>query len=453
MSSASARDASEVGRRATSRRMSSIARSIAWEAWVRRAAGFVMLDVALALALAAAFLWQSNAQLPEGATTAGGWLLARGWTFRLDFAPPDPATLSYTVSSPDGTTFPFPVARVWGYVAPAAATLLSAEVLSLLSGTLETRRVRRRLRPLNELALTAEAIGSASDAAAAASAGKFANLEHAIAEASPDAPQVSTGDADLRSIEVALNALLRRMQEARSQQARFVSDASHELRTPIAVIQGYVNMLDRWGKTDEAVLDESIEALKAESAHMQELVEQLLFLARGDSGRQTLERTTFSLARLAAEVVGESTMIDGGHLYEPRLAGIPADGALLVGDRAMVKQAMRIMVQNAAKYSPAGSRVAVGVRMGGADGGTSGEVAFFVEDEGIGMTAADASHAFERFWRSDEARSAREGGTGLGLSIARWIVEAHEGRIEVLSRRGVGTRFTSWLPSGLPSGR
>ena len=109
------------------------------------------------------------------------------------------------------------------------------------------------------------------------SGGKMETLEQAIERASVDSPSVTTGDADLASIEVALNRLLRQMQEAKLQQMRFVNDASHELRTPIAVIQGYVNMLDRWGKDDPDVLAESIASLKAESEHMQELVEQLLF--------------------------------------------------------------------------------------------------------------------------------------------------------------------------------
>ena len=137
------------------------------------------------------------------------------------------------------------------------------------------------------------------------------------------------------------------MQEAKLQQMRFVNDASHELRTPIAVIQGYVNMLDRWGKDDPDVLAESIASLKAESEHMQELVEQLLFLARGDAGRTVLRRAHTNLAALVGEVCEESQMIDAGHTY--RLA---FDAALISDPRcdasvdvALVKQALRVIVQ------------------------------------------------------------------------------------------------------------
>ena len=257
-----------------------------------------------------------------------------------------------------------------------------------------------------------------------------------------DSPTVSTGDQDLRSIEVALNGLLRQMQEAKLQQMRFVSDASHELRTPIAVIQGYVNMLDRWGATDQEVLHESIEALKAESEHMQELVEQLLFLARGDSGRNTLQHQPVNLADVVRDVYDESVMIDEGHLYACSIDDeqVVDERYVVTGDLAMLKQVVRIIVQNAEKYSSDGTTITLGVAEG------DGEVLCTVQDEGIGMSEADAAHVFERFYRADGARSEGTSGSGLGLSIAKWIVDAHGGSIEVLSREGVGTRFTVHIP-------
>ena len=228
------------------------------------------------------------------------------------------------------------------------------------------------------------------------------------------------------------------------QQMRFVNDASHELRTPIAVIQGYVSMLDRWGKTDPQVLDESIEALKLESEHMQELVEQLLFLARGDSGRNTLQRQPMNLAQVVRDVWDESCMIDESHVYGCDLTEYDEQDQRfdMTGDVAMVKQSMRIIIQNAAKYSSAGSAIRLS-----ASADASG-VTYQVQDEGIGMSEKDASHIFERFYRADGARNEGAEGSGLGLSIAKWIVDAHGGTIEVLSREGVGTRFTVRFPRG-----
>lgn len=296
-------------------------------------------------------------------------------------------------------------------------------MLNMLGGA---RRVRRTMAPLNDLALRVDELGRMQP-----SGGKMETLEQAIERASVDSPSVTTGDADLASIEVALNRLLRQMQEAKLQQMRFVNDASHELRTPIAVIQGYVNMLDRWGKDDPDVLAESIASLKAESEHMQELVEQLLFLARGDAGRTVLRRANTNLAALVGEVCEESQMIDTEHTY--RLA---FDAALVSDPRcdapvdvALVKQALRVIVQNAAKYSDAGTPITFGV----APDAGAGTIDINVEDEGIGMNQESAAHAFERFYRADNARDAGAQGSGLGLAIAKWIVDSHGGVIGVTS--------------------
>ena len=203
-------------------------------------------------------------------------------------------------------------------------------------------------------------------------------------------------------------------------------------------------MLDRWGKDDPAVLAESIASLKAESEHMQELVEQLLFLARGDAGRTALRRANTNLAALVGEVCEESQMIDAEHTYrlafDAAFASDPRCDSSV--DVALVKQALRVIVQNAAKYSGAGTTVTFAVTP---DVGT-GAIDISVEDEGIGMNQESAAHAFERFYRADNARDAGAQGSGLGLAIAKWIVDSHGGVIGVTSVEGVGSRFTIRLP-------
>ena len=263
---------------------------------------------------------------------------------------------------------------------------------------------------------------------------KFEELEEAILKvpADKDGAKISTGDEDLASIEAALNSLLYRMQEARMQQARFVDDASHELRTPIQVIQGYANMLDRWGKDDPAVLEESITAIKKESENMKELIDQLLFLARGDNGRQKLAIVRMDLSEVMSEVWEESAMIDSDHKYTFE----DSEDCFINGDKAMIKQSIRIFVQNAAKYSAKGDTIKLSVKK------ENDKIAYIVQDEGIGMAGEELSHIFERFYRSDKARNSSTGGSGLGLSIAKWIIDAHKGTVEVLSRQGIGTRIT-----------
>ena len=424
------------------RRSSSIARRVAWGFWWRRLARWVVVDLLALLAVLAA-LWVGYARyLPERALTyyglvpAGDTALALAWGFGPD--PSGLGALALRVVPASGGEWFFPVGRDLLVLWPVGALLLAFEALSLLGIFSDIRRVRRRLKPLNALALRAEALGSKD----IMDASKIESLEQAIERASVDSPQVSTGVDDLASIEVALNGLLRQMQEAKLQQIRFVSDASHELSTPIAVIQGYVNMLDRWGKDDRAVLEESIAALKAEGTHMQELVEQLLFLARGDSGRNVLERAPVNLAALAAEVADESAMIDSDHDYRLGFDREAVGDAryVVIGDASMLKQSIRVMVQNAARYSPEGTAITLGVASD--DGGVS----YSVRDEGIGMTPEEAGHVFERFWRADAARDVSKEGTGLGLPIARWIVERHGGTIDLVAREGVGSRFTVRIP-------
>lgn len=428
----------------------SIARSVTWGFWWRKVLSWICFDVVLVCMLCAAFTWHCAETLPTTALDGitydmGPMSVIRpgNWGFTGTSRSVD--TWVYQVFGGDGKTYSFPVMGYLLALSPFLAFSCVYQLLDVLDFFSDTRRVRRKLQPLNDLALMADTIGNAGigdPMSGTDDASKMATLEQAIARASVESPTVSTGDQDLRSIEVALNGLLRQMQEAKLQQMRFVSDASHELRTPIAVIQGYVNMLDRWGTSDEEVLHESIEALKAESSHMQELVEQLLFLARGDSGRNTLQRADVNLADVVLEVWDESCMIDEGHVYACSLTDDDAQDPRfkVTGDLALLKQALRIMVQNAEKYSPEGSTITLGA--------TSDSVAVTctVQDEGIGMSEEDAKHVFERFYRADSAREEGAEGSGLGLSIAKWIVDAHNGTIEVLSREGVGTRFTVRIP-------
>lgn len=297
-----------------------------------------------------------------------------------------------------------------------------------------TARVRKILKPLNEIAETAERLSNM-----VFDEEKFHSIEDAISKISPVASdeRIHIGDSEFKGLEDAINKLLDRMRDSYRQQARFVSDASHELRTPISVIHGYANMLDRWGKSDESVLDESITAIKCESENMKNLVEQLLFLARGINGKTQLTIKEFSLSNMIKEVVEESKMIDDKHVY----SYINLEEVNVYGDMGFLKQTARILVENAAKYTETGENIELKVGRN-----SKGEPYFSVQDNGIGMDTEDIPHIFERFFRADTARVRKNGGTGLGLSIAKWIIDNHNGYFSVLSRKGIGTRITVYLP-------
>ena len=429
---------------------SSTAGVITWGFWWRKLMNYVGFNLFLLVIIALVFIYTYNQHVPQGTFYLGFFptethsISFIGFTF-LHGLP----SLKYLVHGPTFGAKIFDLGVDLAHFWPLYIAVLIWEIIDLLSFFGDMRRVRRALQPLNTLALKADQLVNV-DALSTDSitndtlvkGEKIKSLEQAIEEANINAPKIQTGDQDLASIEIALNKLLRRMQEAKLQQMRFVNDASHELRTPIAVIRGYTDMLDRWGKTDEAVLDESIAALKSESEHMHDLVEQLLFLARGDAGRNTLTKTQFNLARITSEVCEESEMIDSSHRYTLKYdqSALTDNCYQVLADAAMIKQSIRIIVQNAARYSAAQTTISFNVSC------DENTVQVSVEDEGMGMSEAAAAHIFERFWRADNARIESNEGSGLGLSIAKWIVDNHDGSIEVLSREGVGTRFTIVLP-------
>lgn len=344
-------------------------------------------------------------------------------------------TANYKVVWDDGktmireaSTFLYSIQRIISIIGIIEGVFLLEEII------FGTARIRKVLRPINEIAETASRLSDM-----AFDEERFQNLEDAIARISPmtSDERIHIGDDELHGLEEAINNLLERMRDSYRQQARFVSDASHELRTPISVIQGYANMLDRWGKEDESVLDESITAIKSEAENMKNLVEQLLFLARGINGKTQLQLKEFSLSDMMSEVFEESKMIDKNHVYEY----LEKENVTVYGDIALLKQTARILIENASKYTDEGESIILKTGMN-----DKAEAYFSVQDNGIGMEQEDVSHIFERFFRADTARVRKNGGTGLGLSIAKWIVDRHKGYFSVLSRKDIGTRITVFLP-------
>jgi signal transduction histidine kinase len=317
--------------------------------------------------------------------------------------------------------------------------LLVYQFIEILSKTGKNiRMVRRELDPITALTratINLNAVSRQLDPdKMAAFAGK---LEGINASRLDTRIQIDDTQQELKSLARAINSMLDRINESYRAQVRFVSDASHELRTPISVIQGYANLLDRWGKHDEKTLQESINAIKDEAANMKELVEQLLFLARGDNDTIVLQPEVFSLAELAREVTAEFSMIDATHHFEL----LPGEDNFVRCDRGLIKQALRILVDNAIKYTDPGGHITLSTARSGDRATVS------VTDDGIGIKAEAVPHIFDRFYRADASRARATGGAGLGLSIAHWIASRHDGHMEVLSREGIGTRITLVLPA------
>lgn len=242
---------------------------------------------------------------------------------------------------------------------------------------------------------------------------------------------------ELKDLAMVINTMLDRIERSYNSQKQFVSDASHELRTPIAVIQGYVNMLLRWGKDDKTVLEESLGAIAQETASMKDLVENLLFLARHDKKTLMLEMETFDPCDVLQELHREAVMVTP----EDQFVLSACEHTQIEADRNMVKQVMRILLDNAVKYTPKGGKVTMGAYA------TPEGCTLVMQDNGPGIPGDELPKIFDRFYRSDSARKAENGGHGLGLSIARIIVVAHGGKIRVRSKVGEGTNFSVMLPA------
>lgn len=247
---------------------------------------------------------------------------------------------------------------------------------------------------------------------------------------------VPEADDEFRRLAVTFNNMFDRLEDSFEKQKRFVSDASHELRTPIAVIQGYANLIDRWGKSDTEVLEESIASMKSETEHMSILINQLLFLAREDNETTVINKENINLWDIAQEAASECELTHPDGSVVCTLTG--DKNADVYADSHLMKQLLRIIMENSVKYtkeSPCKIDITLDAK--------ADKVLLCISDNGIGIPKEDIEQIFDRFFRSDKSRNKQIPGNGLGLSIAYSIVKNHNGKIWAESEgvAGKGTTF------------
>lgn len=251
--------------------------------------------------------------------------------------------------------------------------------------------------------------------------------------------EVSPSRDELAELTVTLNHMLDRIQEGFILQQRFVSDAAHELRTPVTVIKGYADMLIRWGAEDKDTLQEGLQAIKSESADMEELIEKLLFLARADQKRQIINKAPLHMDELVDDIYKKMKLTATKHTVEL----LRNDAGVIMADKVTMKQMLRIFLENSVKYTPEGGHLTIESRR------LPGFLKIELADDGIGIAKEDQEKIFGRFYRVDSSRTKAVGqpsGTGLGLSIARWIADSHDIGISVESELGCGTKFILMIP-------
>ena len=292
-----------------------------------------------------------------------------------------------------------------------------------VAGVVGIALVRRQLQPLREVAGTAHAVAALPLASGAIDV--TARVPDHLTDEETEVGQVGSAlNTLIQHVEWSLRARHRSEQQVR----QFVADASHELRTPLTTIRGYTELAQR-RPGDEPVVKNALAKVQEESGRMSALVEDLLLLARLDSGRP-LERNFVDLTQLLLEAVSDARVVSPGHHWRlalPRETD-PEDPAPVhvTGDRLRLHQVITNLLTNARKYTPVGTTVTVTVRRGG----------FSVHDDGPGFPPDLIDHAFERFSRGDQSRHRehRDGGAGLGLSLVQAIVSSHGGSVRLDSR-------------------
>jgi heavy metal sensor kinase len=237
------------------------------------------------------------------------------------------------------------------------------------------------------------------------------------------------------------NSLLDRLSQSFERQRRFMADASHELRTPVAILCGESEVaLSRQARSAEEYR-ESLGVLHQEAERLTHIVEDLFTLTRADAGQYPLQPRDFYLDELIAECVHSARTLALAKNISLNFEG--ASESPINADESLVRRMILNLLDNAIKYTTAGGRVIVSCRRVG------NEYALSITDTGVGIPLKLQPRIFERFFRVDKARSRSEndGGAGLGLSISRWIAEAHRGRLELTRSDSSGSTFTAYLPA------
>lgn len=230
--------------------------------------------------------------------------------------------------------------------------------------------------------------------------------------------------------------MMTELESAFLQQQRFISDASHELRTPIQVLEGHLSMIQRWGKDDPEVLEESLKTSIDEVKRMKQLIEELLELARHEAkdisqGAIVVEQTEIVMKEMKTIAPNAEINLHYNEGFH--------NARVMISENAY-RQILHNLLQNAVRYTSSIPSINIYLTF------DLNNCTIVIEDNGIGMSPESLEHIFERFYRVDKARSREHGGTGLGLSIVKMLIDKYDGTLDVSSVLNEGTTFTVRLP-------
>ena len=327
-----------------------------------------------------------------------------------------------------------PVGGVQDTLSQVSRYLILGTALSLiLAAIVGAFLARRALIPIDAITNTANAISRTKD------------LSRRL--------NIAADSSEVGRLAATFNEMLDRIQQLFKTQQRLIADVSHELRTPLTTVQGNVELLRRAtgppgagvirANLTSPMVQESLNEVESETARMSAMISDLLLLAQADSGALQFQMAPVELDTLLLDVFRQTRRIaertKGPGALDIRLGS--EDQALVLGDAERLRQLLLNLADNAVKYTPAGGVITLSLE------NAQGWVKVCVADTGIGISQENQKHIFDRFYRTDKARSREMGGSGLGLSIVLSIAQAHNGRVTVDSEPQRGSAFTLWLPS------
>lgn len=251
--------------------------------------------------------------------------------------------------------------------------------------------------------------------------------------------EVTDNGDELSQLAALFNGLMDRVETSFRQQKRFVEDASHELKTPIAIMEGHLSLLDRWGKSDPFILDESLQTSLQQLARLKGIMMELLDLTRAEAGVPLAAVEPLDIEDVVRQTFESFAVLHPDFICESD--GLSLGSAQAVIKRQHLEQVVLILLDNAVNYSPERKHIAVTGYV------QDGHAYVRISDHGMGISEQDMPYLFDRFYRADKARSREHGGTGLGLSIAKRIVQNYGGSIDIDSQINQGTTVTVKLPA------
>ena len=287
-------------------------------------------------------------------------------------------------------------------------------VITIIVSKIMSRRI---LKPINNVIKTAKSISTD-------------DLSKRI--------EIPKEEDELQNLTLIINEMLDRLETSFENQKKFVSDASHELRTPLAIIKGYAEIIRKRGTTDIDIFVESIDSIISETDNMRNLIQKLLFLAKGEITKINTKFVDIDANEMVHQIHSDTVVSTKTHKFHLEMG----EDYKIKGDETLLQQAIRALIENAAKDSEPNTNIYIKSFIKDGFGRIS------IRDEGVGISDEDAKRIFDRFYRVDLSRTKATGGTGLGLAIVKRIVEIHNGKIEVDSKMNEGTEISIVLPIG-----